>query len=239
MSDPPFRLPFRSREQPLGPEALDLADALDDPEGRRVVQHILFEAGTERDLRTVGDLLDRFEGMEPAERRAVVDEARTACGLTTFTELERRREFAKATRWPPPPVPTGPRRAEDGSVIQQCAAEACERLSGDAGFPAPSRARRFWCAEHAHLASPGDLEDFVEHLRVDPATGLPRMSEAAEAHYRELDEKERAKSRREREAREAEAERIEKLRREWEESAAAAAPPLLGIFPQRVGRHDD
>jgi hypothetical protein len=239
MSDPRFRLPYRDRAEPLGPEALDLAEALDDSEERRVVQHILFEAGTERELRTVGDLLDRFARMAPAERRVLVDEARAACGFTTYSELARRREFARATRWPPPaPAPTGARRAEDGSVIQQCAAEGCERISGD-GFPTPTRARRFWCGAHAHLAAPGDLEDFVEHLRVDPLTGLPRMSEAAEQHYQELDERERARSRREREAREAEAERIERLRREYEESAAAEAPPILGVFPQRVGRHDD
>jgi hypothetical protein len=105
----------------------------------------------------------------------------------------------------------------------ECAAQGCKRLSADHnGNPAPTNVNRFWCAEHADQAAPGDLEPYVEAIRIDPYTGLPKMSAEAEAHYealyRKLEEEGRAKD----EQRKREREALDQVKDRYEQSV----PPI-------------
>ncbi len=58
-----IRLPYRDRGQPLDLDLVDLAPTLDDPEEEVVARDLLWNAMTDPELETVGDLLDRVESM--------------------------------------------------------------------------------------------------------------------------------------------------------------------------------
>ena len=150
-------------------------------------------------------------------------------------EVDRRREFVRAARDDPKPPPApGPRRDASGAAIQRCAAAGCERLSANhAGYTAPTNVKRFWCADHADQAAPGDSEPFdANTVRVDPLTGRWLPPPEVEEHFERQRQKEAEERRQRDEAKAAERERIATLREQYERSEPRREP-VAGI-PQRL-----
>jgi hypothetical protein len=70
-----IRVPFRDRADSLA-DVADNARALPAGEDRAVVRGLVLNGATDG-LATAGDLLDRIEAATPAERRVMLDGART------------------------------------------------------------------------------------------------------------------------------------------------------------------
>ncbi len=79
-----IRIPYRSRDDTL-PAVADAARALTGDD-RTVVRQIVLDAAASG-LATAGDLLDRLQAGSPAERRALLDRARSSAGLPTASAL--------------------------------------------------------------------------------------------------------------------------------------------------------
>jgi hypothetical protein len=184
VSDWQIRIPHQDPDQPVG-ELLGLVRrGIDDSEEQRVTRSLILDAASE--FETAGELIRHVEGLDAADRRLLLDRARERAGLPPTGEVDRRREFVRAARDDPKPPPApGPRRDASGAAIQRCAAAGCERLSANhAGYTAPTNVKRFWCADHADQAAPGDSEPFdANTVRVDPLTGRWLPPPEVEEHF--------------------------------------------------------
>jgi hypothetical protein len=78
MSDWTIRLPVRDRSDSIAEITFD-ARFLGEEDGK-VTRHLVVQPLLDGD-RTVGDLIDRVERADPAERRRMLDAARQAAGL--------------------------------------------------------------------------------------------------------------------------------------------------------------
>jgi hypothetical protein len=187
MSTWEIRVPHRGRDELLIDTASNCRHL---PEGERdVARHVVFDA-MQDGVRTAGELLDRLDGLEPAERRQLLDHARVEAGLPTIAEVDAgmRAELA----------------SKAGAVVaaqynpQLChgktpAGHACNAVGmTDYGVPAPTNVRRWHCAEHRDQARPGDMDplpapwrysDSGAIVEVDPVE-LAREQAAAESRRR-------------------------------------------------------
>jgi hypothetical protein len=179
-----IRIPYRDRSDPL-PAVADAARALEGDD-RAVARQIVLR-GMTSGVATVGDLLDELDAMSPAERRALLDQARVGAGLPSTAEVS----AAAARKVRAPLIPDSPPRDAAGCAIQICPAEGCGRypLSPVSGATIPVKARRWWCPAHQHLASPHDMEPWTAPL-VAFGPGGALVFPAEQAREAELAERE-------------------------------------------------
>ena len=192
-----IRVPHRGRGESLIDTASNCRHL---PEGERgPAREIVFAAMLDG-LSTAGQLLDRLDRLEPAQRRQLLDHARQECGLEPIADVEAgmRAEIASkageivASQYDP--------KLCNGRTP---AGLACNAIGmTDYGVPAPSNVRRWFCAEHRDQARPGDMDplpapwkysDSGAIVEVDPIE-LAREQTAAESRrvQQEADLAERA-----------------------------------------------
>ncbi len=160
---------------------------------------LLLDSVADPGIRTVGDLCNRIEAATPEERRAMLDATRRRAGLPTTGRVEAMEAANRPTTSSLPP------RDSDGRIEARCSAPTCLRYAPDPSFPgvaAKVMQRKWFCAEHADLAAPGDNEPYRgPRLAYGPGGAIVDLDERAlEA------ERQRAAAegrRRQREAREA------------------------------------
>ena len=152
---------------------------------------------------TVGEALDRLEAADPAERRALLDEARAAAGLPSIEAVEARERVETFNRTR---VVEGPLRDARGRAPAICSAEGCSNVQPDphgrgiAMLPVT----RWWCAEHECSAAPGDLEPYTgPRLAFSPSGAIVDLDEQAAEAAKAAAQRERSR-RVELEARQAE-----------------------------------
>ena len=83
-----IEIPHRSRDESLVDTAANVRHLPADDRG--VMREIVLGARLDG-LRTAGELLDHVAGLEPHERRAMLDRARADCGLASTSEVDARR----------------------------------------------------------------------------------------------------------------------------------------------------
>ena len=181
-----IRVPFRDRADSLA-DVADNARALPAGEDRAVVRGLVLNGATDG-LATAGDLLDRIEAATPAERRVMLDGARTRAGLPSLAEIDAQR----ARRVRAQMIPDTPARDEGGLAYQTCHAESCAQYPRSReGATIPVAARKWWCPEHEHHAGPGDLEPWTAPLvAFGPGGGLvfpDELQREAETAEREVE----------------------------------------------------
>lgn len=146
-------IPYQDRDQGLGEIlALGLDQRIEDAEEGPVVSHLLIEATFERDVKSVGDLLE----LAPERKRALLDRARVSAGLKTIEQEETRKRIEQANQ---------NLSVEGSSGI--CSAPGCTAILIDpvTGATTISRQRRWFCAEHRDQARPEDWD--VLEMRMD------------------------------------------------------------------------
>ena len=217
-------VPYRSRDDAFDLLAIDenCRDAIPDERERAVTRELLKELYLRSSFQTYADVIRALDRADASQRRRLLDHARKNVGLESTGEIDRARAHAKAVRDDPPPAPRkGPTRDEAGKAVQTCAAPDCNVISDGTGRIVAVRARRWWCGQHAGEAAEGDFDDWqAPATRINPRTGLPAMTIEAETHYRQLDERARAKReaqhRKDRERRDQDLERLRKLEADYQ-----------------------
>jgi hypothetical protein len=227
-------LPFFEDEPDAPLHFGHIADVVEgiENEGRRAVTRELLEGLSFRPgVSTFADAIDLLERSDDQQRRELLDRARQKAGLETTGEVERREAVARLIKDDPPrPAAQGPQRDQGGRAVQVCAEPGCETFAPGDGSIGPVAAKKWWCRAHQANAAEGDLDPWSPPpVRMDPVTGLPKMTEAAERHYRELGERKKrereAKDREDRERREQDAERLAKVERDYYAARGPSLPP--------------
>jgi hypothetical protein len=190
-----LRIPYRDRSDSVV-YAINDARAIEDPDERRVVRDVLKEAAV-TGAATIGQLLDRLEGMTPNERRRVVDEARVRVGLRTIADEMALRDFNARSQ---AIAMNRVERDARGLAEQVCAVKGCNEYAIDpvTGAHAKTAERRWHCPAHVHLAGPTDLEAWQPpQVRYSAGGGLQWDGEAEAEAARVERELERVRQRRE------------------------------------------
>lgn len=180
--------------------------------------------------RTFEDALDRLEGLGAGGQRLWLDEARQAAGLSTATELDRRRagarfESAFQRLQPPDPEPWRP--------LQRCPECGCYPTK-DGGAWREVDCSQWWCEEH-RTGHEDDMKPYEPPYRVSGTGRLipsERERKRIEAWHRERQEEEERErgAREEHERREYEA--IAKVRDQYERTAT------ISVLGHRVHPRD-
>jgi hypothetical protein len=110
-----IHVPHRTRDDSLV-DVAGLARALPADE-RAVTRQVAINARLDG-LATAGDLLDRLQELNPAERRALLDTARAQCGLLPTHEVDVRRGAALRTL-APDSRPMQMVRTEGGALVER------------------------------------------------------------------------------------------------------------------------
>jgi len=221
-----IRIPFRDPGERLVSAVPDLSHALDSEEDRAVFRALAIDTLSDNPDATAGDLVGRFEALDTADRRQLVNRARESVALPTLDELESRRRFELAQ-------PAGPpKRDERGLALQGCHAAGCQALPLDAlGLPEGVVDRRWFCDVHKHQAGPEDhLPPDDAAPRVDGHFGLLPSRAEQELQITE-DQRRREQFRAEQEVSAAENERIQKLEDEYRRTPRSDWPPNFGPQP--------
>jgi hypothetical protein len=172
-----IQIPHRDRSDSL----TDVVEAARElaPDDDRVLRQIVRDELVGGSAATAGELLDKLEAATPAERRRLLDTARAKVGLPTTDDVEATERYEAANA-------AGRIRAAKQSTLQLCGAEGCSVApTNAAGAVVPVGVKRWWCAEHEHLAAPGDL---------DPRPGALRMTDAGTLIEIDPDEEERERA---------------------------------------------
>ncbi len=118
-------------------------------------------------LATAGQLIDRLEHADGAQRRRLLDRAREAAGLEPLAELEQQERIAALRARPEP--------------FTSCAIPGCRNLPtvgpGNPTLRDP-HVRRWHCGEHEHLAQPGDMQPW--RWRHAPSGGIELVDDPGE-----------------------------------------------------------
>ena len=167
-----IRVPHRGRDESL----IDTAsNARHLPEGERdVAREIVFSAMFDG-LSTAGQLLDRLDRLEPAQRRQLLDHARQECGLESIADVEAgmRAEIASkageivASQYNPQ-LCHG--RTADGNF--------CNALPLNNGVPAATNTKKWFCEAHRGQARPGDLDPLPSPWRYSPSGAIIEVDAA-------------------------------------------------------------
>jgi hypothetical protein len=183
-----IQVPHRSRDESLV-DVAGHARHLETDEDRQVCRQLVISARLDGVATTAGELLDHLDGLDPHERRTLVDRARAECGLASTEEVDSDRRADAMFR------------PGKGFAVQRCAIADCTNMpTNGLGAIVEVDARRWHCSVHEHLAGPEDMQPHGSGLRyteggvmvpIDPADDArerARMeSEAAdrEARYEE------------------------------------------------------
>jgi len=181
------RVPYRSRDDSLV-DVGAAARVIDDRVERETVRELAAQAHAAGD-RTAGDLIDRIERADPAQRRAIVNRARSAAGLQTIEQVDAIRRWEAAQ----PEESSAPPRDESGFSFQLCHEPKCSAgpIEPSTGLPAKTPARKWWCEQHRHLAADMDDWEVGSGLILGPSGIVNVAEQRAEA----IQERERKRSR--------------------------------------------
>jgi hypothetical protein len=185
-----IQIPFRHPEQPLAAVG-ELANHLESDEDCAVARQLVI-SGVMAGMSTAGELIERVEALDNAERRRLLDAARGCAGLDSTHTVEARHRFEGA-------MASAALTAAAESPWQTCAAEGCNAIPTNAlGAPVPVDARRWWCPAHVDQAAEGDMQPRPPRLRYndmgllvefDPVEEA-REAKAEESHRRRREERE-------------------------------------------------
>jgi hypothetical protein len=191
--------PVRDPSDPFDPSdlAADIATAISDPAERAVARNVVLHFVGQAE--TVGDVLDALEAASPAQRRALLNKARTDAGLRTVEREEQHRAFEAANSNPAPTV----LRDGAGRCQALCGHEGCRNF--EAGEMGPGSiawidCKRWYCQTHraGHEAEmqpwrprarysrtgsiefPDEIEAEAEHQRVEAESRRRREQKEAE-----------------------------------------------------------
>jgi hypothetical protein len=130
-------LPHRGRDESLVVVASHCRHLGDDA---ATMRNVVFAAMRDGDD-TAGQLLDRLEGMTPAQRRDLLDQARAEAGLPQSAEIDRQQRAQTITV-----------RTVSRPPIPMCPADGCTQIPARHGMPYDPGVRRWHCRAHEHLA---------------------------------------------------------------------------------------
>jgi hypothetical protein len=82
-----IQLPYRTKDAPVV-EIAECARGLEDRSDRAVVRQLALLLAIDHNCATVGDALDLLDKSAPAERRGLLDSARTRAGLPDTADVE-------------------------------------------------------------------------------------------------------------------------------------------------------
>ena len=164
-------IPFVSRSDSL-PAVADAARALPEGDDRAVARQIVLR-GMTSGMTTAGDLVDRLAAMSPAERRALLDQARVGAGLPSTAETS-----AAAARMVRAQMINDDARDEIGRALQVCAQVGCKNFPIDpvTGAHAPHAARRWWCSEHM-AGHEDDMQPWTMRIGYGPSGAIVFLDE--------------------------------------------------------------
>ena len=144
-----LRIPYRDRDEPLDAGSIwALPKLLDSDEDARVTRELLALVCVSG-ARTVGQVIDVVDSLDADDRRLFIDACRKSAGLRTATEIDARRAYELAN---------AANQARGNPMLPYCAHCNAVPLT-ETGSLAETRAVRWHCPAHEHLAEPGDLED--------------------------------------------------------------------------------
>jgi hypothetical protein len=112
-------IPHRFRDESL----IDVGSHcrhLGQDDDRTVMRQIVISAQIDSGLTSAGELLDHIDRLAPAERRALLDEARKEYGLPSIEDVEREQRMAAPLALRPAPLSptTELRRRENGTFYE-------------------------------------------------------------------------------------------------------------------------
>lgn len=217
-----IRIPFSSRSDAL----VDVAEATRElpTDDARITRQIVLGEILDGTVASAGELIDKLDGLDPHERRQLLDAARERCGLPTTVELEDQRRFEAANA-------SARLQGAKVSEWQICPAEGCGAIPvNQLGAPIPTTARRWWCEAHRDQAAPGDLESRPSPLRISESGAIVETHDDGE-HAREAAAAESRRSQLEAQAgdRQAEADAIRQHREAADADMDRLLPP--GVRP--------
>lgn len=201
-----LHIPHRSPDAPVT-EIAECVRALPEPE-RAVTRQLVLDLAVGHGARTVGDVLRIVEGSSPAERRALLDVARTRAGLEDTGTVDAHERFEATSH---------AARVTGGalSAWQLCHSSGCDAMPlSEVGIPCATTSRRWFCPAHRDEAEPGDLEPHTSGVRLSPSGALipidpdEEAREAAESESRRRLHDERVAGRQVEAAEAAESERL-------------------------------
>jgi hypothetical protein len=130
------------------------------PEERDVMRQIALSARLDG-MYTAGELLDHLAGLEPHERRDLLDRARAEVGLEPTGTVDTRSTVNARLA------------VSDDPRVQSCHAAGCRQIPVDAsGALRLVDVRRWHCPDHEHLARAGDMDPVPSPWKLSPA-GVP------------------------------------------------------------------
>jgi hypothetical protein len=139
---------------------------------RAVARQVAVDARVEHGLRTAGELIDWLEQLEPAQRRQLLDDARSTCGLEPRAEIEGRRQVEAASK---------AALATQQSLLQGCHAAGCTTVpTRDGGALREVDVVRWFCDQHCDQAAPGDMEPRPSPWRYSASGTIVEVDTAAE-----------------------------------------------------------
>ena len=153
-----IHVPYRTKNDSFADVLCNLR-ALPNREDRAVTAELVLFLADSPHHHTADDLLgflDRAE--ERGMTRKALDALRSRAGLKSIDDLERQQSWSL------------PRTVAPTRAIEPCAADGCEQIPRHPTtlLPISATCNRWWCAEHAHLAQPGDLDPVSNEMRVKP-----------------------------------------------------------------------
>lgn len=125
-----------------------------------------------RGHRTAGQLIDELAGMTPAQRRGLLDDARIECGLPTTKDVDGRARYTAANQ-------AAQAQVAAENPWQLCHEPTCNAVPVNRlGVPIPVAVKRWYCAQHAHLASADDLKPTGPRLAISPGGAIVDLNDA-------------------------------------------------------------
>ena len=179
-------IPHRSRQDSLVDVAAHCRHLPGQDEDRAAARQLVISARLDHGFTSAGELLDHVEALEPAQRRQLLDRARSEVGLPSTETVDAMRRIQSATK------PFG---------LITCAAEGCAATPTRLGIFYDPGVQRWRCPQHIGEALPGDMEPRRLHLRRTPSGAIVEVDPADDQRERTRAESHRA----ERAARDAEA----------------------------------
>jgi len=162
----------------------ELANTLEADEDCAVARQLVL-SGLMAGLSTAGQLVDRIEALDTADRRQLLDAARQLAGLEPTGTVEARRSFEAATA-------SAQITAAAESLWKTCPADGCNAIPvNDSGTPIPVDVKRWWCRAHRHLVAEGDMRPRPSRLRYAPSGAVIERDPDEEAREARAEERRR------------------------------------------------
>jgi hypothetical protein len=177
MTDWSLQIPFRNRDESL----VDVASHCRTLEADDIAvsRTIVLDAAV-RGMRTAGELIDHLDGLEPHERRAMLNQARGECNLPPTADVEASERAAFASK-------AGSVIAARYGGLTICHGKTSAGLRCNAvpltshGVPRQIMVAAWHCAEHIGQARPGDMDPLPSPWRYSPSGAIVENDPAEEA----------------------------------------------------------